>query len=68
MELPLWLPVDEYVGLLRADVSSAVAAGLTFRPLDDTIRETLAWSLELGERRRALAGAMSANCSLATQR
>jgi hypothetical protein len=27
--------------MLRADVSRAVAAGLTFRPLDDTVRGTL---------------------------
>jgi len=44
MELPLWVGVlePEYNGLLNADVSKAVAHGLTFRPLDDTIRATLA--------------------------
>ena len=54
MELPLWLPGDEYAGLLQADVSRAIAAGLTFRPLGETARDTLAWSLEAGEQRPTL--------------
>ncbi|HXR10885.1 MAG TPA: NAD-dependent epimerase/dehydratase family protein [Gaiellaceae bacterium] len=49
MELPLWLPGDEYAGLMRADVSRAIAAGLVFRPLEETARDTLAWSSEAGE-------------------
>jgi 2'-hydroxyisoflavone reductase len=54
MELPLWLPGDEYAGLLQADVSRAIAAGLTFRPLGETARDTLAWSLDAGEQRPTL--------------
>jgi 2'-hydroxyisoflavone reductase len=54
MELPLWLPGEEHAGLLRADVSRAVAAGLTFRPLEETARDTLAWSREAGEQRPTL--------------
>ena len=54
MELPLWLPGDEHAGLLQADVSRAIAAGLTFRPLGETARDTLAWSLEAGEQRPTL--------------
>jgi 2'-hydroxyisoflavone reductase len=54
MELPLWLPGDEHAGLLQADVSRAIAAGLTFRPLRETARDTLAWSLEAGEQRPTL--------------
>ena len=54
MELPLWLPGDEYAGLLHADISRALAAGLTFRPLEETARDTLAWSLEAGEQRPTL--------------
>jgi nucleoside-diphosphate-sugar epimerase len=42
-ELPLWLPGGEYDGLLRADIGRALAAGLTFRPLEETARDTLAW-------------------------
>jgi 2'-hydroxyisoflavone reductase len=43
MELPLWIPGDEYAGFMETDVSRAVAAGLTFRPLAETIRATLDW-------------------------
>jgi 2'-hydroxyisoflavone reductase len=39
MELPMWLYED--TGLHDADISRAVAAGLTFRPLDETVRDTL---------------------------
>jgi 2'-hydroxyisoflavone reductase len=42
-ELPLWLPGSEHAGMARADISRALAAGLTFRPLDETIADTLAW-------------------------
>jgi len=42
-ELPLWLPGSEYAGMCRADIGRAVAAGLTFRPLEETIVDTLAW-------------------------
>jgi len=41
MELPLWLVSPEYAGMMRADNRRAVQAGLTFRPLEDTIRATL---------------------------
>jgi 2'-hydroxyisoflavone reductase len=41
MELPLWLYDLESVGMLDADVSRALAAGLRFRPLDDTVGGTL---------------------------
>ena len=54
MELPLWLPGEEYAGLLQADISRAIAAGLTFRPLEETARDTLEWSLEAGEQRPTL--------------
>ena len=38
MELPLWLPEPEWAGMHETDVSRAVAAGLRFRPLQETIR------------------------------
>jgi 2'-hydroxyisoflavone reductase len=41
MELPLWIEDPEEVGLLDAVVSRALEAGLTFRPLTDTVRDTL---------------------------
>jgi len=42
-ELPLWLPGDEYAGMARADTRRALDAGLTFRPLEETVVDTLAW-------------------------
>jgi 2'-hydroxyisoflavone reductase len=53
MELPLWVPGDDD-GFLRADISRALAAGISFRPLEETARDTLAWSLEAGEQRPTL--------------
>jgi 2'-hydroxyisoflavone reductase len=38
MELPLWIADPQWRGLHEADVSRAVTAGLTFRPLDETVR------------------------------
>jgi 2'-hydroxyisoflavone reductase len=44
-ELPLWIPAaSEYAGIANADSSRAVANGLTIRPLDETVRDTLAWA------------------------
>ncbi|HEV7134249.1 MAG TPA: SDR family oxidoreductase [Gaiellaceae bacterium] len=42
-ELPLWLPGDDYAGMARADTRRALAAGLRFRPLEETVLDTLAW-------------------------
>jgi 2'-hydroxyisoflavone reductase len=53
-ELPLWLPGPEYAGLCLADISRALAAGIAFRPLEETARDTLAWSLAAGEQRPTL--------------
>jgi 2'-hydroxyisoflavone reductase len=46
MELPLWLAQSdpEWAHMQEADVSRAIAAGLSFRPLDETVRDTLAWA------------------------
>lgn len=46
MELPLWIVSPEYAAAHLTDVSKAVAKGLTFRPLEETIRDTLAWNAE----------------------
>jgi 2'-hydroxyisoflavone reductase len=43
VELPLWIAAPEFAAMQQADVSKAVADGLTFRPLEETIRDTLAW-------------------------
>ena len=41
-ELPLW-PDPTFRGVMQANCERAITAGLTFRPLADTIRDTLAW-------------------------
>lgn len=41
-ELPVWLPAG-WDGMLTVDNSKAVEAGLKFRPLDDTARDTYEW-------------------------
>ena len=43
MELPLWIASPEFQAMQEAEVSKARAAGLTFRPLEDTVRDTLEW-------------------------
>jgi 2'-hydroxyisoflavone reductase len=43
-EMPLWLPAGQGMdGVLAVDSGRAIAEGLTFRPLADTVRDTLAW-------------------------
>jgi 2'-hydroxyisoflavone reductase len=43
-DLPLWVDDPGYAGFFRVDISNARAAGLIFRPLDETIADTLAWA------------------------
>jgi len=43
VELPLWLPGEPWDGLSQVDCGKALSDGLTFRPLEDTYRDTLAW-------------------------
>ena len=54
-ELPLWLPGADYAGMARADISRAVAAGLRFRPLEETVVDTLAWDRTVAGGRPTLA-------------
>ena len=42
MELPLWLADPALAAADRVDVGRAIAAGLAFRPLGETVRATLA--------------------------
>jgi 2'-hydroxyisoflavone reductase len=43
-ELPVWIPDSPAdVGFMRTSNAKAVAAGLTFRPVEETARDTLAW-------------------------
>jgi 2'-hydroxyisoflavone reductase len=44
-DMPVWVPdEEESAGFSRVDVSKATAAGLRFRPLEETVRDTLAWA------------------------
>jgi 2'-hydroxyisoflavone reductase len=44
-DMPVWVPdTEEDAGFSRVNVSKAINAGLEFRPLVDTIRDTIAWS------------------------
>jgi len=42
LQLPLWVP-REMVGFSRVDCRKAIAAGLHFRSLTETIQDTLTW-------------------------
>jgi 2'-hydroxyisoflavone reductase len=45
IDMPVWVPdSEENQGFSRVDVSKAIHAGLKFRPLEETIRDTLAWA------------------------
>jgi len=49
-----WVPPEgESAGMLQVSVEAALAQGLTFRPVADTARDTLAWWETLDEERRA---------------
>lgn len=44
-EMPLWLPArDSLSSIMAANIDRAAAAGLQFRPLAQTIVDTLAWA------------------------
>ncbi|GAA2086438.1 SDR family oxidoreductase [Kitasatospora saccharophila] len=43
MGVPMWIAGPECAAINRVDVSRALAAGLTYRPLAETIADTLAW-------------------------
>ena len=42
-DLPLYLPAEQ-AGTLQVSIAKALAAGLTLRPLPETVRDTLAWA------------------------
>jgi len=46
--LPLWIPGPEGAAFLSVDSHRARAAGLTFRPVSATARDTWSWLRELG--------------------
>jgi 2'-hydroxyisoflavone reductase len=54
-ELPLWLP-RKYGALQAIYCGKAIAAGLAFRPLSETITDVLEWDRTRGEDERQAAG------------
>lgn len=42
-DMPLWIPAADD-GSMRVDISKATAYGLQFRPLSETIADTVAWA------------------------
>lgn len=53
-DLPAWVPGSgETAGFARVSNARAIAAGLTFRPLEATAADTLAWFNTLPDDRRA---------------
>lgn len=56
-DLPAWLPSEHPArGMMRVDISRALAAGLTLRPLSETARATLIWRRTVEERIELKAG------------
>ena len=44
-DMPAWIPdTEEDTGFARVDISKATQAGLRFRPLEETLRDTLEWA------------------------
>ena len=44
-DMPVWVPdTEEDAGFSRVDISKAINAGLTFRPLEETVRDTIDWA------------------------
>jgi 2'-hydroxyisoflavone reductase len=55
-EMPLWIPNEgDFAGFGTLDNRKAVKAGLTFRPIGETARDTLAWLATLPPEERAKA-------------
>ena len=53
-DMPVWIPPSgEMGGMGRTSIKKALAKGLTFRPLDVTARDTLAWFKTLPADRQA---------------
>jgi 2'-hydroxyisoflavone reductase len=52
-DMPVWIPAQgETLGFHRRNISRAIAAGLTYRPLPLTAADTLAW-LRMSPERQA---------------
>jgi 2'-hydroxyisoflavone reductase len=53
-DMPVWVPpVGDGIGMATTNCARAIAKGLTFRPIDETVRATLDWWATLPPERRA---------------
>ena len=53
-DLPVWVPPEgEYAGFTQRSIARALAAGLTFRPFADTVKETMAFYAQQTDERKA---------------
>ena len=53
-DMPVWIPASgEYAAFAEANVSKATRAGMTIRPIQPTVNDTLAWHLQRPEAERA---------------
>ena len=60
LEMPLWIPDgDEYACIANNNSARALAQGLTIRPLEDTVRDTLTWAHSAEKRLGALQAGLS---------
>jgi 2'-hydroxyisoflavone reductase len=50
-DMPVWAGAED--GITRTNISRVLSKGLTFRPLGDTARDTLAWFKSLPQDRQA---------------
>ncbi|MEX2101254.1 MAG: epimerase, partial [Actinomycetota bacterium] len=55
-EIPMWHPRPDEAGAMRFDPAKAIAAGLTLRPIAETVRDTLAWRAPLLHERPLVTG------------
>ncbi len=53
MEMPMWVPTELDTGFGTMANARALKAGLTFRPIGDTAKDTLAWLETVPEDKRA---------------
>ena len=60
VDIPVWIPPGEYAGLNDASVARALREGLTIRPIQTTVNDTLAWHLQRpAEERAKLSGGLT---------
>jgi 2'-hydroxyisoflavone reductase len=66
-QMPLWIPAESH-GFSMVDCRKAIAAGLEYRPLANTIRDTHAWDANRTDADRAGKGHKLIGASLAAAR